>query len=476
MESEDPNYTIDFLKKENSFSVDSKFKMIDNGDYELFFSTKEFIPPEIFRNAITIIQSDWYNIVFDNIYTQQIESTFYMSEKPNDYRITTKSFRTSIDEIWEDTYICAFYKYDHKIFNPDNSCVLGIKNKTIEIRIEEFELIIFWGERTTPKGLGKDERFMMLFSKTRTDLSTFKRLAEAIRVSWGLISGYYIGESVYYMSCKPELGLNGLHFAYNNLQEEIVTYRGMLDNKTPDNILENDIHLTRIEFERLIYLLYKSDDLLRAGHLLIIASKDEDTIKGGLASIALETITGEIERELKTQNKNKTNDLILPPKLRDKIQDVINSFKEDNEISNKQQEHYLKRLNDFSKPLNSEKLSMPFSYLNITLSNTEKEIINNRNDFLHGNLPKKAKGLVFESQLDSKELKFYVSNKLILLCTMLLFRMADKEMDKLINDWGVTIIVKKRLMTKGKYRGNSGVMLRRLSDNNPEEDSPEWLV
>ena len=51
-----------------------------------------------------------------------------------------------------------------------------------------------------------------------------------------------------------------------------------------------------------------------------------------------------------------------------------------------------------------------------------------------------------------------------------------KEMDKLINDWGVTIIVKKRLMTKGKYRGNSGVMLRRLSDNNPEEDSPEWLV
>ena len=396
IESDNPNYTIHF-KKEKSFSVDAKFKMIDNGDYELSFSTKEFIPSETFRNAITIIQSDWYNIVFDNIYTQQIELTLYRSEIPNNYRITTNSFRTSIDEIWENTYICAFYKYDHKIFNPDNSCVLGIKNKTVEIRIEEFDLTIFWGERTAPKGTSKDERFMMLFSKTRTNLSIFKRLAEAIRVTWGLISGYYIGESVYYMSCKPELGLNGLHFAYNNLQEEIVTYRGMLDYKTPDNILENDIHLTTIEFERLINLLYKSDAFLRAGHLLIIASKDEDMIKGGMASIALETITGEIDRELKTQNKKKTNDLILPPKLRDKIQGVINDFKKNNEISDKQQEHYLKRLNDFSQPLNSEKLSMPFSYLNITLNNAEKEIINNRNDFLHGNLPKKAKGLVFES-------------------------------------------------------------------------------
>ena len=63
-----------------------------------------------------------------------------------------------------------------------------------------------------------------------------------------------------------------------------------------------------------------------------------------------------------------------------------------------------------------------------------------------------------------------------MLCTMLLFRMADKEMDKLINDWGVTIIVKKRLMNKDKYVGKCGAKLRRLSDINPVEDSPEWLV
>lgn len=57
--SEKPAYTIDFFKKEKSFSVDANFKVIENGDYELSFSTKEVIPPEIFRNTFTIIQSDW---------------------------------------------------------------------------------------------------------------------------------------------------------------------------------------------------------------------------------------------------------------------------------------------------------------------------------------------------------------------------------------------------------------------------------
>ena len=474
IESDETSYTIIFEKEGNSFPVDAKFKMTEKGNYELSFSTKEVIPSEIFYNSLTVVQSEWYNIVFENMYNQQVQTKISNSGNPIEYRITTKSFRTSIEDTWENAYICGFYKYDHNIFNPDKSCVLGINHEPIEVKIQGYELTIYWGERTVPKGMGKDERFLMFFSKTRTDLLTFKKLSEAIRVTWGLISGCYIGESVYYMSCKPELGLNGLYFAYNNLQEAIVTYRGMLDYKIPDNIPEEDIHFSIIEFERLVNLLYDNDAFFRAGLLLIQANHDEGLSKGGIAAIALETITGEIENLRKKPEKGKKNEFKMPDTLLEELQDCLRRYNQDGKITVEQYEHYLKKINGFSTPFNSDKLTMPFQLLNITLSHSERDIINNRNSILHGNLPHAIRDSTFASKLDKNELVFYASNKLIMLCGMLLFGMAN--INKLIIDWSVTIIVKKRLIETGRYIGRGGKRYRRILDNKPEEDSPDWLL
>ncbi len=476
IESDNPTYTIDFLKKESSFSVDAKFKIVDNGDYELSFSTKEVIPPQTFHNFLTIIQSELYNIVFENIYNQQVQIKISNSESSVEYRITTKSFRSTIEDTLDDTYFCSFFKYDHNVFNPDKTCILGFSHKPIEIKIEECELIIFWGDKTATDGTTKDERYLMFFSKNKTKQTTFNRLVDAIRVTWGLISGYYIGKNVYYLSCKPELGLSELNFSYNNLQEEIITYRGMLDSKLYDNIPEDETHLTIVEFERLVTLFYNNDSFHRAGLFLIHASKDVGLSKGGMAAVALETITGEIERNVNAKKRGDTNEFKLPEALNKELENVITRFKEANKITDKQQQHYLKKLENFSTPFNSDKLSNPFRLLKITLSKTEKGIIENRNKILHGSLPKKGRGLEFVANLNDDELVFYVSNKLIMLCTMLLFRMADKNIDKRINDWGVTIIVKKHLIEKGKYIGNGGIKHRMISEMNPMEDSPEWLA
>lgn len=470
IESDMPSYTIDFLKKESNFSVDAKFKIVDNGNYVLSFSTKESIPLKIFKNSLTILQSEWYNIVFDNIYTQQIESTIYKSEKPNEFRITTKSFRSSSEDEWESSNICAFYKYDHNVFNPDKSCIIGISHEPIIIKIKEFEIIIYWGRRTSPKRTNKDERFLMFYSKTKTDLLTFKRLVEAIRVAWGIISGYYIGKNVYYLSFNPENGLAGISFAYHNLQEELVSYRGMIDSGNYDNISESDLRLTIYEFERLASILYGNIVYLRTGQLLINASNDEGLPKGGIAAIALEAISGEIENQM----ENERNKFKMPKELTEEIQEIINRFKDNKKISEEQQEHYLKKLNGFSTPFNSDKLSKPFHSLGIKLTKTEEGIIKNRNKILHGRLPEKVKGLDFAAKLKDDELILYTSNKLIMLCTMLLLKLAHIE--KQINDWGVTIIVKKRLMKNGMYIGNGGIKHRQMSDIDPVDDSPEWLI
>lgn len=110
IESDETSYTIIFEKEGNPFSVDAKFKMTEEGNYELSFSTKEVIPSKTFYNSLTVIQSEWYNIVFENMHNEQVQTKISNSGNPIEYRIMTKSFRTSIEDNWENSYICAFYK------------------------------------------------------------------------------------------------------------------------------------------------------------------------------------------------------------------------------------------------------------------------------------------------------------------------------------------------------------------------------
>lgn len=478
IESDKPSYTLYAEKNGIPFDIDAKFHATDNGDYALSFSSETLIPPTALAIPLWEIHSEWYDIIFDNIDVRERKTTYNKStEKVDVYQIITKSFRSTINNDWKDSYICAFYKYDHSIFNPSKSCILNsndtpIRHNSVEIKIGKCELTIFWGEKAENKD--KDERYLTFFSKTKTDLSTFKEIVNTIRVVWGLVTGYYIGKSVYYVSCIPELGWNGLSFMYNNLQEEIVTYRGLLDYALCDNIPEQDLRLTIEEFERLANLLYSNDSFYRAGQLLIQASHDEGLSKGGIAAIALETITGEIENLRKKREKGKKNEFKMPDILLEELQDCLRRYNQDGKITVEQYEHYLKKINGFSTPFNSDKLTMPFQLLNITLSHSERDIINNRNSILHGNLPHAIRDSTFASKLDKNELVFYASNKLVMLCGMLLFGMAN--IDKLIIDWGVTIIVKKRLIDTGRYIGRCGKRYRRILGNKPKEDSPDWLL
>lgn len=477
IESDEPSYTIIFEKEGNPFPIDAKFNVTTNGDFALSFSSDSLISPIAFNAPLMEIHSEWYNIVFDSVDIRERRATYNNSiEKPDIYHIITKSFRSAIDNDWNDSYFCAFYKYDHSFFSPNKSCVLNnntqpIGHNPVEINIGECELTIFWGEKADGKEM--DERYLTLFSKTKTDFTTFKKVVDTIRVVWGLITGYYIGKSVYYVSCVPERGWDGLSFMYNNLQEELVTYRGLLDTTLYDKISEEDLCLSIKEFEKLANLLYNNDSFFRAGQLLIQASHDEGLSKGGIAAVALEAITGEVEK-IRKSKENDRNELKLPKTLFSELQGCICRFRGEDKITDSQCDHYLKKLNTFSTPFNSDKLIMPFEYLNITLNLSERDVINNRNSILHGNMPQAVRESTFMSKLDKKDLIFYVSNKLIMLCGMLLFGMAN--VDKLIIDWGVTIIVMKHLIADGRNIDGYGKKHRRILDSKPEDDSLDWLL
>ena len=73
------------------------------------------------------------------------------------------------------------------------------------------------------------------------------------------------------------------------------------------------------------------------------------------------------------------------------------------------------KLNSFNLGSNKDKLSLPFSKRNYTLSEQEKDVINSRNRFLHGHIL----GHCFE---ESFQEIMYASLELQKLCALLLFR------------------------------------------------------
>lgn len=470
IESDKPSYKIIFDKDGKPYDIDAKFNINTNGDYVLSFSSRHLVNLD---EPLWEAFSEYYNAFFDSIDVRNRTATFNNSKnEPNLYRITTKSFRSTINNKWETSYICAFYKYDHNVFNPDKSCIKMNSQPSINISIGGYEIIIFWGEGKASTS-NTDERYLTFISQSKTSLSNFKKIVDTIRVAWGLITGYYIGKSVYYVSANPLLEKDCVSFMYINLQEELVTYRGLLDYSSYDEIPSQNLNLTIEEFERLVNLLYKNDSLYRAGQLLIQASHDEGLSKGGVAAIALETITGEIEKIRKTKDDSKNN-LKMSPELLKELRDRITCFHKNGKITVTQYEHYLKKLNTFSTPFNSNKLLVPFQFLNIVLTPSEKNVINNRNYILHGTLPRNNNNSSFASKLNENELIFYASNKLIMLCSMLLFGLAN--IDKLIIDWGVTIVVKKRYIKGGKKIIGYGKRLRQILDTNPRDESPDWLL
>ena len=478
LESNEPTYQLCIKQGDIIHKYPATFQKTDSGDFELSFETFEFYDSDSFYCFPTIISSELYNISFSNLDIPSLDFTISNNSSiPFGYRVLTKSFTSGIEDNWKNAIFCAYCTYSHKDFNPDNCGILHFGRSKDSIRyfkihIDGIDFTVFFGLKDDENRNDlKDERFLsFITSQPIKDFSTFRRMVDVIRVAWGLISGYFIADSIYYTSVRQREDTNGPAFRYQNLQECINSKRPIIDSSLYNDLPSEVLCLTCDEFSSLVEILYHNESYYRAAQLLIQASNDKDLSKGGLAAIALETITGAIiNKGLMASVKEKYK---IPANLIKAIKKSIQDFEEP--ISEELKIKLDRSIDNLSAIPNAEKLIIPFQALGITLSETEKVIIDCRNQFLHGVLPEKARKKVpFAALLSDEDLIFYTSNKLILLCSLLLLRLA--KIDKCVIDWGVSIIVVKHFMNKGKSVLQFGRKHRKTTDFAPEEDSPHWL-
>jgi hypothetical protein len=119
-------------------------------------------------------------------------------------------------------------------------------------------------------------------------------------------------------------------------------------------------------------------------------------LKAGMYAIVLEMITAIISKEKKEQYEpevilNEKN-VELRAELQTKLHDTAKEFF--------QEQHFEfadsiveKRINGIYTPINNEKLTMPYDWLGITLSEQDIKNIKTRNKFLHGSNPYNDKDL-----------------------------------------------------------------------------------
>ena len=185
--------------------------------------------------------------------------------------------------------------------------------------------------------------------------------------------------------------------------------------------------------------------------LLITAGTIQGISKGSLASVALETITNFICSKQKATPIIEDNEISSKLKYELKI-----GLKKIKPLVLPEQYSILEnKLTHINNCPNSQKLEAPFEILGIILTEEEKYCLKCRNKILHGVLPdnKKLKMLTEEERV------FCVSNKLIMLSSMLLLKKIGYEYN--VIDWGYTEIAKKRTILKGQ-RVRSGNIFRKI--------------
>ena len=172
--------------------------------------------------------------------------------------------------------------------------------------------------------------------------------------------------------------------------------------------------MTEQEFSALARMLYENKALARATLILLLAS-NEYALMGATYSLVLETICSAlVEDETGAYMESKDWKSVLP-----KLKKTLSDFCKEHSITDEHKDVMIKKLDGFNSKTNGNKLTTPFEQIGYKLSGPEKEVIRDRNRFLHGKIYER---LPNESWLKDKLL--YSSMELRKLCGILLFRTA----------------------------------------------------
>lgn len=431
----DSRYQLDFV-------IPKSFADEINIDDFFCKPTILFIPTPTGRNVSNI------NIFISQNDVESV-SLSIAENAPRKATVVIKAFRAdSEDNKWEDSKQTALFRFNPQDFNPNHNRGVIYDMTTNINQQHSFKNAVKIGLGKTTyifyhEIISKDLGFFIIKSPDKVCHDDFVNVVDSIRSAYALLNGYYIADSVFYVSMKPNKR-ETLTFKYQSLNNTINSKKPLIDFHRYTNLEDKKILLTSENFESLVRLLYNNVELRRTCILIAQAGCLDNISKGILASVALETATSHFVSKETSKPIQLIEDKNIIRQLTDELKKAIKKIKD--KVDKATWDKLSSKIGKFNELPNAIKLSAPFTYLGINLSEGEEYCLSCRNLFLHGSIPSpKEEAYKYLSQ---EELQSLIANRLCMLSAMLMLKKADYT--GLIIDWGATEIVYKREIAAGR--------------------------
>lgn len=271
--------------------------------------------------------------------------------------------------------------------------------------------------------------YIVIDTYGQMSFDTFSEICHSILIGFGFISGAFIqGEGFFFQYKDSKLNIP-CSFYHNQFRDSVKASYIPINSNPHGIMLKRQIAdkyqgkigvLKEEQFSKLCQLIH-NEDYLKTALFLISEAKNTSLVSSpGLFSIALETLTN----LLYVKNKK------ISPPIADKA--VARKLRSDLKTTF---ENYSMKLNESSKAIiknrfdnlnqrtNREKLILPFKALGIKLNTLDIQAIEQRNSFLHGNIPM-VRDIKPQNIHEEDKFRYYLHLKLFTLLSSLILKMC----------------------------------------------------
>lgn len=256
------------------------------------------------------------------------------------------------------------------------------------------------------------------------EVEIFLKTSYAIRLCFAFLSGkFYRDES--YLTCSNDINFSDIcYYEYQVEEATIITENQIINPTFFFNQYSKENEETQIKwkefhkmfdngiFSKMCEKVIESAEFRRSLELIINAGNiNEPVQKGALYSVCIETLT----ELLKSENTDLYNPIPKAQKktwnnFRDEIKVSLEKIKA--EITSDAYKILSIKIENLNSPTNRDKLEKPFQTVGITLTDKERQSLEQRNNYLHGGQPD-DKNWVAKSNLNALKLHELIG-KLIL--------------------------------------------------------------
>ena len=257
------------------------------------------------------------------------------------------------------------------------------------------------------------EYYLIIDCINKLKLQEFQKKCFNVLLSLGFINGNLIHDECYILAYDKASMIAPMNISYNSMRVSVQSNqgvfttnpfsvnsdidfprdeKGIIKKEYNDKLYKDIIDFPEDVFSNMTTLFYEQEKMQRAALLYIQGHVSSLEMRIPNYYVAIEAITGYVSSQLTLEKKslNPIKDKKLATELINQIKEITKKLKEDNGVSdeNFQLEIIEKNIAKLNAPPNADKLSESFTFLGIELTSEQKNILKERNRFLHGSFLK----------------------------------------------------------------------------------------